>query len=370
MNRKYKTAAVGLALLMTLSICTGCDRDSGEYYTEVLHNEKQNVLPVEGEDSDINGYYTLKGAILNMVSLGRAEDVFRVGRYSGDLEADLKLIIQEITTVEPIGIYGVSSITVDQTRVLTYRELAVSIQYKRTAAELRGITDIRSAYDLQSRMAALLTTMGETCVFRIGNGVQLQEDIQKELYTAWINCGAEAPGLDFAAAEFYPEGQDKAILEVRPQYIDELEVHQAKVAQIRARAAEVIEAMRRTNRLEEQLENLSDWLAENVLYDYSAQRVVNETGGAQRKGASYTAYGALVNGEAAQSGFVLAASVILEQLEIEHEVVTGLTGEDIYSWIKVTDGERELLLDVTAVQNSRTQRVYSSELLEEIFLPW
>ena len=370
MNRICKTAALSLTLLMALGLCSGCNRNTGEYYTETIHSEKQNVLPVEGEDSGINGYYTLKGAILNMVGLGRGEDVFRVGRYSGDLEADLKLIIQEITTAEPIGIYGVSSITVDQTRVLTYRELSVSIQYKRTAAELRSIMDIRSTYDLQSRMAALLTTMGEVRVFSVGDGIELQENIQKEVYTAWINCGADAPGLDYAAADFYPEGQDKAILEICPQYIDEPEVHQAKAAQIRAKGGEVAETLRRSGRLDEQLEGLADWLMENVVYDYSAQRVVNETGGEQRKGSSYTAYGALVNGEAAQSGFVLAASVVLEQLDVEHEVVTGYVGEDIYSWITLNDGERQILFDVTALQNERTQRIYGSEMPEDLFLPW
>lgn len=369
MNRKCKTAALGLAMTMLLGVCTGCDRNSGEYYTETVHSEKQNILPVEGEDSGINGYYTLKGAILNMVSMGRSEDVFRVGKYSGDLEADLKLIIQEITTVEPIGIYGVASMTVDQTRVLTYRELSVSIQYKRTAAELRSIIDIRSPYDLRSHMAALMTAMGEGRVFRTVDGVQLEEDIQKAVYTAWINCGAEAPGIDYAAADFYPEGQDKAILEIRPQYIDEPEVHQAKVTQIRAKGAEAAGSLDRTSRMEEQLEALANWLMENVVYDHSAQRVVNETGGEQRKGSSYTAYGALVQGEAAQSGFVLAASVLLDQLEIEHEVVTGLVGEDIYSWIMVNDGEREILFDVTALQNERTQRIYSTEI-PDIFQPW
>ena len=370
MKRLCKTIALGLSLLLSLSLLCGCDRNTGEYYTETAHSEKQAGLPVEGESSGINGYYTLKGAILNMVSMGIREDVFRVGSYSGDLEADLKVIIQEITTAEPIGIYGVSSITVDQTRVLTYRELAVAVQYKRTASELRSIVEIRSAYDLQSRVSTMLQNFGNVRILQVSNGSALKKDIQQEIYTAWMNCGADAPHFDYVAADFYPEGEDRAILEVRPQYIDELEGHQARVEQIKLRAAEIADGLQNGAEEKDRLTEIALWLQENVYYDQSAQRVVNETGGEQRKGASYTAYGALIDGDAAQSGFVLAASALLDQLSIEHEVVTGTVGEDIYSWILLTVDGQETVFDVTALQNGREALLYTASEAADLFIPW
>lgn len=365
-----KPIALCLSALLSLSLLGGCDRNTGEYYTETAHSEKQAILPSESDDSGINGYYTLKGAVLNMVNMGLSEDVFRVGQYSGDLEADLKVIIQEITTAEPIGIYGVSSITVDQTRVLTYRELAVSIQYKRPVIELRSITDVRSDYDLRSRIATMLGDFGESRVFQVTNGLALRDHIQREIYTAWMNCGANAPSLNYVAADFYPEGQDKAILEIRPQYIAENDEQQARIEQILIRAEEVAAQLPAEGSLRERLDAVSLWLYENVDYDYSAQRVVNETVGEQRKGTSYTAYGALIDRQAAQSGFVLAASVLLDRLEIEHEVVTGTVGEDIYSWITLLDERSSLVFDVTALENEREQIIYAADDAAEYFIPW
>ena len=369
MNRKGRILACGLSLALSFGLLGGCDRGTGEYYTESVHSEKQNVLPQQEDGSGINGYYTLKGAVLNMVGMGIAEDVFRVGSYSGDLEADLKTIIQEITTVEPIGIYGVSSITVDQTRILTYRELSVSIQYKCEPSLLRTITEVRSDYDLHSRVETMLTTMGEQYVFQIGNGDQLAGKIQQEIYTAWMNCGADAPGLDYVTAEFYPEGKDKAILEIRPQYLEEIETQQARAQQIAARAGETA-ALITGESAGEKLQAAAQWLQENVVYDKSAQRVVNETGGEQRKGTRYTAYGALVNGEAAQSGFVLAASAMLDELDIVHEIVCGTVGEDIYAWISFTEAGQDYVFDVTALQNGREAVLYTAEEAAAIFVPW
>ena len=365
-----KPIALWLSALLSLSLLAGCDRNTGEYYTETAHSEKQTVLPSESDDSGINGYYTLKGAVLNMVNMGLSEDVFRVGQYSGDLEADLKVIIQEITTAEPIGIYGVSSITVDQTRVLTYRELAVSIQYKRAALDLRSIVDVRSDYDLHSRIATLLGTLGESRAFQVTDGVALRDRIQREIYAAWMSCGADAPGLDYMAADFYPEGQDKTILEIRPQYTVEQEVQQAQTQQILAQAEEIAAQLPAEGSLHERLDAVSFWLYENVEYDYSAQRVVNETGGEQRKSVRYTAYGALVDRAAAQSGFVLAASVLLDRLDIDHEVVTGTVGEDIYSWITLPDDRSSLIFDVTALENEREQIIYAADDGAELFIPW
>ena len=77
-----------LAFALSLALLTGCGGE-GEYYTETVHNEKEPAHAASGGDSDISGYYTLRGAILNMVSLGVAEDVFRIGSYSGDLDGEI-----------------------------------------------------------------------------------------------------------------------------------------------------------------------------------------------------------------------------------------------------------------------------------------
>ena len=357
-----------LAFALSLALLTGCGGE-GEYYTEAVHNEKEPAHAASGGDSDISGYYTLRGAILNMVSLGVAEDVFRIGSYSGDLDSDLKSVIQEITLEEPLGIYGVLSISVDQARVLTYQELSVSIQYKRPVETLRSVVQINSEYDLQSRIVQMLRHRESQGVFQVADGLRLNSTIHQEIYSAWMNCGADAQGLDYVSVDFYPEGRDDCILEMCPVYLFDNDEKQARAEKVRAHAETLSEGL--LSLPEEQLlEEIRLWLLEHTVYDNNASRVINETLGGQRKSSVYTAYGALVEGEAAQSGFVLAASVLLENCGVEHSVLTGMVEGDIYSWIVLSVQGHPCVFDVTAQQNGREAWLYSEQEAEGLFVEW
>ncbi|MGM9639006.1 MAG: hypothetical protein ACI3XT_05385 [Butyricicoccaceae bacterium] len=357
-----------LAFALSLALLTGCGGE-GEYYTETAHNEKEPAHAASGGDSDISGYYTLRGAILNMVSLGVAEDVFRIGSYNGDLDSDLKSVIQEITLEEPLGIYGVLSISVDQARVLTYQELSVSIQYKRPVETLRSVVQINSEYDLQSRIVQMLRHRESQGVFQVADGLQLNSTIHQEIYSAWMNCGADAQGLDYVSVDFYPEGQDDCILEMCPVYLFDDDEKQARAEKVRTHAEALSEELLSLPE-EQQLEEIRQWLLEHTVYDNNASRVINETQGGQRKSGVYTAYGALVEGEAAQSGFVLAASVLLETCGVEHSVLTGMVGGDIYSWIVLSVQGHPCVFDVTAQQNGREAWLYTEQEAEGFFVEW
>ena len=189
--KKLKLVSICLCLLL---LC-GCAGSEGTYYTSEPHTEKDSISPQTPGAEDITGYYSLKGALLNMVNMGVKEDVLRIGSYSGNLDDDLKTIIQEITTVEPIGIYGVMSISAEQARVLTYREISVQIQYKRTASEMQAIVSVSSPYDLKNRTSEMFMDFSEATAYYIKDTSGHPGDIDNSLYAAWMRCGARAVGL-------------------------------------------------------------------------------------------------------------------------------------------------------------------------------
>ena len=129
---------------------------------------------------------------------------------------------------------------------------------------------------------------------------------------------------------------------------------------------------------EEKLEAIASWLLENVDIDEEATRVVSETGGLQRKTAPYTAYGALIDREAAQSGLVLAAEVLGRQVGLDCTVVIGRQGEEVYWWLAVETDEGWLHLDLLSKEGERLaeedgtetfvpRRVYTDEQAREHF---
>lgn len=308
--------------------------------------------------------------MLNMVNMGITDDVMRIGSYSGELEDDLAVIIHEITTIEPMGIYGVSSITAERSKVLSYQEVSVNIQYKRTAEEMQNVMSVSGDYDLKNRMSDMFKSFstGEAYYIKDASSAGGQ-DAENQLYAAWMGCGSRAVGLSKTSVDFYPENSQSYIVEVTAAYsfttqqmedMSQYVLQQADVACQNVPADDTLEKVEYINR----------YLADNIRYDSSAQRVVNETQAGQPKTAIYTAYGIFHQKVGAQSGFVLAASVMCDTLGVDHMVETGLMGGDIYSWISLDiEGER-YIFDVTAEQNGREGYLQTKDEAKDLYLAW
>ncbi len=364
--KRIRILAAALALCLLFGGCAG---DEGEYHTSRPHSERAGLETAVLAGGDITNYYSLKGALLNMVNIGLNADVFRISSYNGDLEEDLKAVIQEITTEEPMGIYGVSSINADRTRVLSYQDVSVQIQYKRSPAEMQAVVALSGRYDLENRLLALLRTFSPVGAFAVTDGLVEDLDLDRMLYTAWMRCGPRAVSLSQTSVAFYPENSDNCIVEVAADYGEDQEALRIGATAILRSAAAVAGECTATETLEK-LSYVNSWLLENVEYDESAQRVVNETQAHQPKTDIYTAVGVFNRRIGAQSGFVLAASVLCDALDIEHTVRTGTLGEDVYSWITLTSDGVTYVYDPTGMQNGRELWLYTAAAANELFVEW
>lgn len=351
---KIKLLVPALCLLLL----AGCGGNDDVYYTSIDHSERGEVTLQGSGSEDITGYYALKGTLMNMVNMGVSEDVLRIDSYSGNLDDDLKAIIQEITTVEPIGIYGVSSISAEQARVLTYRELSIQIQYKRRPEEMQAIATVSGPYDLQNRMSDMFRDFSENKAFYIAKESDRPEDLEGCLYAAWMKCGGAAVGLNRAYFELYPEQGENCVLEITASYSYEKERLEEMARFVSDSAAKICEGMEGRG-VTEKIRFVENYLSSHTKYDYNARRVVNETRGGQPKSEIYTAYGVFSGGVGAQSGLVLAASAMLDAMGVDHTVETGLVGEDIYSWLTVSVDGQEYIFDVTAARNGRDSYLIS-----------
>ena len=127
-----KTALCAMVLLL---LSGGC-QNSGEYYSETPHASSEEQTAGREFGSTASNDYDLQSAVLSMISAGRQVDTIRVQDYDGSLEEDLDRITREITTENPMGCFAVESLQFDQSQVLSYRELGITIQFKRQPQEI------------------------------------------------------------------------------------------------------------------------------------------------------------------------------------------------------------------------------------------
>ena len=122
-----------------------------------------------------------------------------------------------------------------------------------------------------------------------------------------MECGEYAVGLDRVSCTRYPEDGESYVLEIDPSYASDPEQLGIRADTVRSRADEI--CVQTDGGYGVKADFINSYLYNNISYDQNARRVVNETLAGQPKTSIYTAYGALFEGNAAQSGLVLAASV-------------------------------------------------------------
>lgn len=340
--RKRAVAALCLALLL-LGGCGGLS--NGEYYREREHAGHTEEAGTLGANA-IGNYYTLQTALQNMIRSARESDSIRVSDYNGDLDEDLEKIRQYFTTVYPLGVYAVQGIGYDKTRVLSAMEISVTVQYRRTPEEIRSVVELLDEEEFERSMTEFFRAYGSKKVFSFTWFTDSDETFMNRIMKSWAAAGEYAVALDGVSFTCYPEDGYRRIVEIDARYLEEPEDLAAQTQKVGAQADEIVRQLPAGETQRETLSTLTEWLLGNVRIDEEATRVIRETGGLQKKTPVYTAYGALVERAAAQSGLVLAAEVLGSRLGLSCTVVIGSRDGEAYWWLAVRTDEGWLHLDL------------------------
>jgi len=329
-----------LLALLCLLLAGGCSvlRPEGEYHMWKAHADSQSSSAAEGGNT-IQDYDSLRNAIRGIISAGMENDTLLVTGYPGDLDRDLSRIAREMTQLYPLGVYAVSSIVYKPTTILTHTEIAVSVQYSKTLAEMNSITEVTDMVDLERRMVYLFDSFNRSKVFAVTGFYDTEEDFRQRVEKCWLQSAEDAVGLSGVSYSFYPENSSDRLIQLDVSYLESGVELKRSSGDIRMRAQEICGGFDgSTDR--EKLDFVYDYLKNSVVYDLEAMRVVAETDGTQPKTNVYTAYGALIEGRAAQSGVALAAQVLCQELGLESQLIGGTLEGEPYNWLYVNcDGE-------------------------------
>lgn len=333
-------ARAGTAGLLALTLlCQGC-AGSGEYYREIPHTAAAAGETRFHGDVSVNNYYALQSAVIGMIGNSRETNTIPISSdYDGSLEEDLARVTREITTENPLGCFAVASIVFDQTRVLTYQELSITIRYKRLSKEIAAIQECPSLRIFESRLSELLSSFGNQGFYSISGLGEGEEDLYDRAMRCWYSAADAAYGLRDITILTYPETGAKRIVEVQVQWTAGRQELLNQGEEARRQAKQICEQFQEET-LEEKLAFVRDFLEESVEYDEEAMRVVAETGGRQAKTSPYTAYGALVEGRAAQSGMAHGAKLLLDELNVNCSLIWGRRQGVSCLWLRVqSEGE-------------------------------
>jgi len=322
------------ALCLALLFLCGCHINSGEYYAEYPHNETKDAAAMLNERA-ISSLSDLKRAILAIVDSFETSNSIIINNYPGNLDSDLSAITQEITVNYPLGAYAVSSISFSQIRILSYVELGVSVQYRRTTQELNTIRRVTDDDQLNDLLDQLFDSFSPQLLLSFESYSVIDSRLSEMIKNAWYNSAESAVGLKGVSLTSYPvQNFGRRIMEVSVEYLENKEALQKQSSQLLETAAAIVESC--TAETDEQkLAFVYHWISSNVTYDEEAMHMVVQTGDTQPKTSVYTAYGALIEKRAAQSGLALGAKLLCDQLDLENKIVLGEKDNIPYVWLQV-----------------------------------
>ena len=306
------------SLLLVLSLAlTGCSSLLLRDYSAVtVHNA---IPKAEGDSSAlrVESYQELVNALLYLVTQAQGHGIVRLYNYEAEaVEGDVEAACQEVLQEDPLGAFAVSQITYNITTIVSYYEVALEIDYRRTPEQIASIVTATGSSAIRTAMQKALSAFSQSLILRINYFDGDLDYLQRLMQEAYDASPSSALGLPSMSARVYPEEGRQRIVELEFTY----DLGPTELA-------------RRQNALEREAEQLSAgfWGMEDRYGLYLAIQTLNEVCDYDPEGGG-TAYHALVEGEANAEGMALALAVLCQSAQMDCCMVRGTLGDQPRFW--------------------------------------
>lgn len=179
-----KLAVFILAILMA-AMC-GCSSFLEKEYFTVSEYDASSELAGTADNSSIGSYSDLVTALNAMVSAHQDMAQLQFSNYAGNVSDDLAEACWHIKTNTALGAYLVDYVSYDISRIVTYYQANVYINYLRTAEEMAEIKSIG------------INMVGDTAVDAVSSG---EDELVIQLYTSTIDGDAMGARVETALLE-------------------------------------------------------------------------------------------------------------------------------------------------------------------------
>ena len=246
MKRCFKAAVLLVIATLIFGLLSGCESVlERDFYSVSKHEGSKEIPPFP--DDGITDYYNLKSVVLNLIRSGVSEKLIRISSYNGSLDEDLKNISQDLLEQDALTAYTVSSIVYEQTRILTYQEVQITIHYSKTGQETEKIVDVINTSDFERKISEELGNYPEKLVFLFSYYNDLNFTITDRFLKAYYNNPDAAYGLLSYTINLYPDSGTERIAEINIQYLSQKGDLLDKSKQANSRAEEITKEVKNSN---------------------------------------------------------------------------------------------------------------------------
>ena len=329
----------------------------------MLEREYQSVEPhirlsVAEDDSNAvwaESYSELQSAILAQVKAHQEVGVIRLKNWKGDVEEQLTRACDEISHSDPLGAYAVDRIQHSFTRMVSYYEATITIDYRRSAEQIAAVTTVTGSGAIRAELLDALDGFVPETVFQINYFDETQDAdyIRNLIREAYYDLPAAALGMPEAQVNLYPDAGSRRVVEVLLTYPEDTQALRQKSDDLQSTADALVLPLRP--------HQLSPSARQAELFS-----LVREHVRARPEGGP-TAWDALLGDGADSEGLALAFQLLSGKMEVGSVLVEGTLNGEPHFWNQLTADGGAHYVDLTRDASGTT---YSAADLLSLGYVW
>lgn len=204
------------ALLAAVLCLGGCTSWMDGDFSAVSPHAEAYTQTDQTKQTTASNYDELKTVLLRMVQAGSETAAVDVSQYGSDLDRHIAAVIQDVQQTDPLTAYAVSYIEIKTSEVGVRHMAFVTIQYSKTAAQLRAVDVAWGASGVRTRMEAALEEAKPGLTLRVSAYEELDlQSMAARYYLAHLDTVMECPTV---TVDVYPEQGSNRILDIQFSY--------------------------------------------------------------------------------------------------------------------------------------------------------
>ena len=324
-----RSIAIFAVIIMTVIALTGCGNFLDDYVELVTEHQAAPYIKPPTEQIVVSDYDEFFLMLLELITQHETNLQLQYYPHEGeDVQAEVQRAANEVMNEHPIGAYAVANITAEATRVVSYFEVDIEIEFKRTKEQLDSIINVSTLRYFMTQLLNVMSEHREEAV--IHTNLQMTEDeIAQFVIETYYQNPRRIVMLPFVAVEIFPEEGINRIYEIQFGYTTESPIMLQRYSETLALYIRQDAALAVGDTDAEILLSLVRNLMESTAFDEGAARRIPEHG---PQNFAATAFGALVHRSAVGEGFAMAFKALCDELGFVNHVVLGLYEDIVHAW--------------------------------------
>lgn len=209
------------AVLLAVMLFAGCSAyRSAEYLNVQEHVDpfsyKETEETTEDEPLTASTYYDLRSVLTTLMTEGTEHAEIQILRYSGNLDDDLRRVVDDLTQIDPVGAYAIDYINYETIGDAGRTVVDVNLVYRRSAGEIASIRSVRGNDQADQLLYNALEEFAPSLTLQISG--YADEDFEETIRSYCLYHPDKTAFCDTVSVSLYPQSGNVRVVEFHFSY--------------------------------------------------------------------------------------------------------------------------------------------------------